>query len=223
MPWDRWFSTSQFKWLLAGGLFGLAFPVAATGLHLLFHGFPPNIVGIIQSQIDEPILWIVNTAPLFLGLFAWFAGKQRDQLLRLKTDLKSTVSKRTTELQAVNTHLICEMEQRRKIQEAASQGEKERGAIFDAISDQILITDIWGQITHCNRAVSGELAKDQPEIIGQNIGSFLGYASNDQGAPIINGKEVQLANLTGWFDVNTYLILAENGPRERYLYPAKRH
>ena len=102
MRWNRWLASSQFRYLLAGGLFGLCFPIFASGFHLALHGLPFNLAGLIQSQMEEPTLWIVDTAPIFSGVFAWFAGLQRDHL----TQLNRNLSQGKKEWEAVRKKMI---------------------------------------------------------------------------------------------------------------------
>jgi GAF domain-containing protein len=70
------------RYALLGALFGLAFPVVATGILLWLEGMPIDQISIIQLQTTRPLLWIIDTAPLFLGLFASFAGRREDKLRR---------------------------------------------------------------------------------------------------------------------------------------------
>jgi GAF domain-containing protein len=50
------------------------------GILFLARGMPFNLSSIIEVQLTEPLLWIIDTAPIFLGLFASFVGRREDQL-----------------------------------------------------------------------------------------------------------------------------------------------
>lgn len=66
------------KYTIYGALFGCAFPIIGTLIqsYVLFEDF--SFEHLIESQKQSPLLWIIDTAPLFLGLFASFGGRQMD-------------------------------------------------------------------------------------------------------------------------------------------------
>jgi GAF domain-containing protein len=68
------------RYTLLGALFGLAFPIMATGILLWTEAMPISLASIIELHRTEPLLWIIDTAPFFLGLFASFAGRREDHL-----------------------------------------------------------------------------------------------------------------------------------------------
>lgn len=63
-----------------GALFGLLFPICAVLISLLEAQLPLTINNILLLQRQSPLLWIINTAPLFLGGFAALAGVRQDKL-----------------------------------------------------------------------------------------------------------------------------------------------
>ncbi len=106
-------STKQTgRYMLAGALFGLAFPILATAIGLFVARIPATARNIIALQARDPLLWIIDTAPLFLGLLAALAGRRQDaaiattwrleqserDLTALKAGLENTVEQRTAEL-----------------------------------------------------------------------------------------------------------------------------
>ena len=60
--------------LLAGVLFGLLFPAAAIAVVMAQLGLDLNPDGIRLAHANNPLLYIIDSAPLFLGFFAWIAG-----------------------------------------------------------------------------------------------------------------------------------------------------
>ncbi|MBI5070944.1 MAG: chemotaxis protein [Deltaproteobacteria bacterium] len=69
------------RYALYGALFGLSFPVVASLVQAAVVarriGIPFG-AGLAQAQ-GEPLIWIIWTAPLFLGLVAALAGRRQDQ------------------------------------------------------------------------------------------------------------------------------------------------
>ena len=59
------------KYAIGGIYFGLCFPVISTYLDLVVQGIEVNWVNILQVQTNQPLHWVIDSAPLFLGLFAY--------------------------------------------------------------------------------------------------------------------------------------------------------
>jgi GAF domain-containing protein len=76
------------RYTLLGALFGFLFPLMAMAILLWIHALPVSLDSIIELQRTEPLLWIIDTAPLFLGLFASFAGRREDRLWRAYAHLR---------------------------------------------------------------------------------------------------------------------------------------
>ncbi len=88
------------KYTLFGTLFGLCFPIGsiaflyATGeLH-----YTPGLIGILRAAHRNPLLYVIDTAPLFLGLFARIAGIRQDGLQAVATSLEEQVALKTESL-----------------------------------------------------------------------------------------------------------------------------
>lgn len=89
------------KYTIYGVLFGLCFPVGAvaflyvTGDIADAEDFP----SFIASAHRNTLLYIIDTAPFFLGMFARFAGIRQDRLLNLSSDLENQVAAKTESLE----------------------------------------------------------------------------------------------------------------------------
>jgi len=108
---DKDFYTKRYA--LYGILFGCCFPVFATFFESWAHFSEISIETIIRAQKENHLLWIIDTAPIFLGLFAMFGGISLDKQKRLEEqkeelmqelvghniDLEKVVSERTYELE----------------------------------------------------------------------------------------------------------------------------
>lgn len=80
--------TEVQKYALAGIGFGLLFPILAYTIRILFADLPFSVSSIIALHRDDALLWIIDTAPLFLGFFAALAGKRQDQVKVLNQNLR---------------------------------------------------------------------------------------------------------------------------------------
>ena len=82
------FLRSQKSWYaLYGALFGCCFPIIGSFIQCYSLFSSVSIDNLLRSQRQSPLLWIIDSAPLFLGLFASLAGKQMDKVRLINTEL----------------------------------------------------------------------------------------------------------------------------------------
>jgi len=122
--------SAWIKYVLLGGCFGLLFPLLATMAEVLSQGLPLHLASMIVVQRNEPLLWVIDTAPFFLGLFAAFAGWREDRLHEVYTRLQQRADEtrqlqhrlaETEQLQALTGELAQRTEQLNTIAEISSQ------------------------------------------------------------------------------------------------------
>ncbi|WP_062060342.1 ATP-binding protein [Aquimarina longa] len=75
-----WFKSEAIRYSIYGIIFGLTFPILATIIDLFRLDLQFSWQSIQSVQNDYPIHYIIDTAPLFLGLFAMFGGRNLDKL-----------------------------------------------------------------------------------------------------------------------------------------------
>ena len=64
----------------------------------LSHNLPLSWMSFIQLQLANPLIWIIDTAPMFLGLAAFFIGDREDRLLEQNRRLEDCVKERSQEV-----------------------------------------------------------------------------------------------------------------------------
>lgn len=83
---------TAYKYALYGAVFGCLFPLTASSIdayntyHLL------NFQNVMAVQSSNPLLWIIDTAPIFLGLFSFFIGFQISKIRYKNKQLIKTQS-----------------------------------------------------------------------------------------------------------------------------------
>ncbi len=188
------------KYFLLGVGFGLLFPLLGTFFLIFMGALPFNLSTLIKVQTGEPLLWIIDTAPLILGMAFGLIGARQDSLITLKNKLQNAVEERTTELQTANHQLSHELELLHQVEEMVSRGKKEWENTFDAVADLIFVVDAGGDITRCNKAVIQKLNTNYSVLIG--IPLLEALRVNDQSAPPdLHGGEVEIPRLGGIYDV----------------------
>jgi K+-sensing histidine kinase KdpD len=83
-------------------LFGIVFPAVATAIRVVQSGAPFGLSSIAAAQRADPLMWIIDTAPLFLGLLAALAGARQDAAtertrLLVERERELTATRRTLE------------------------------------------------------------------------------------------------------------------------------
>jgi GAF domain-containing protein len=81
--------TQAFRYAGAGILFGVLFPVVAFVAEAAHLHLPIGISSLQMLQKSEPLLWIIETAPFFLGLVAALAGRRQDLALQANKVLRN--------------------------------------------------------------------------------------------------------------------------------------
>jgi hypothetical protein len=111
--------TSTLLYALGGLSIGLLFPIVATLVEMAAQNLPVGIASATSLQRTNQLLWIIDTAPLVLGLLAAIAGNRQDTLMQLNAALnarevemktaQATIEKliheRTAELENATRHI----------------------------------------------------------------------------------------------------------------------
>ena len=84
------FRSEACAYTVYGVLFGCFFPLFGTLFDLLRLDRILTFSNIIEIQASNPIHYIIDTAPFFLGCFAFIGGKKQDQLLKKNLELVKT-------------------------------------------------------------------------------------------------------------------------------------
>ena len=97
---------------LYGIFFDVCFPLVAWAFDFWYHGYSPSWDNLGAIHRNNPMLYMIDTAPLFLGIFAFVAGRHKAsteryslQLQDMVQNLEHKVDERTEELRLANTQL----------------------------------------------------------------------------------------------------------------------
>lgn len=99
-----WADTTRsvtWRYAASGAVFGLFFPFAAMAM-LLASGAvsaQADAAGVLAAtHAHSPLMYVIDTAPFFLGLFAAFAGVRQKKIIALNTSLEQQVADKTASL-----------------------------------------------------------------------------------------------------------------------------
>ena len=79
--------TYQKQFALYGVLVGFLFPLIGTIIECSIQFGFFGISHFLECQLNSPLLWIIDTAPVFLGLLAAFGGRQMDKVKEANLEL----------------------------------------------------------------------------------------------------------------------------------------
>ena len=88
------------KYTLYGIVFGLSFPFSSM-LFLYFMnelGTADSLIDLIEQAHSHILLYVIDTAPLFLGIVARYAGVRQDRLHQFANSLEQQVFDKTESL-----------------------------------------------------------------------------------------------------------------------------
>jgi GAF domain-containing protein len=171
------------RYAVLGALFGLLFPIGATLIRIATSDLPFGFQSVAYIQSTDSLLWIIDTAPLFLGLFAAIAGRRQDNLQQVNAEL----SHREHELIAMQLTLEQRVEQRTLELSIANQNAEKRAGQLQTIAETarviISVQNIDKLLPLIAQVISNRFGFYHVGIFlldEQNQYAFL-YASNSEG------------------------------------------
>jgi PAS domain S-box-containing protein len=202
---------------IIGLVFGLLIVVFATLVALFTTETQITLENIITIQLTTPLLWIIDTFPIFLAVILGMLGSREDRLQRVLREGR-IAHKRATDFQQLNVELTEQAEEHQELEAIISQGKKEWEGTFDSVEDMILITDEAGIINRCNRATTRTFQKDFLQIIGKQVdGLFFGDNASERERLPVDKMEMRLPTLPGWYEVSSSSLVYE-GTRQGRIY-----
>lgn len=150
-----------------GAAFGALFPIIALIIRYIQFGSQ----GTKDAVYHDPLLWIIATAPLFLGSLSWYAGIQRDKAQDILNELKVTNLQLQDASDEVRRQIILVEEQSRDIEIINTQLQEVNTELTEANEFKIKMLgiashDLKNPLT--NILLQAEFIKRKPEDIRVN-------------------------------------------------------
>lgn len=76
----------KYKYLLAGLVFGLMFPLGS----IVFQGLVEGHFKILDLHMKNPLMFMIDSAPIFLGAFAYVGGLYQEKARAVNADLQES-------------------------------------------------------------------------------------------------------------------------------------
>lgn len=188
---------NTIAYTLFGMAFGLSFPVIATFFDMSLSSLPFSLESIVKVQLNNPLHWIIDTAPFFLGSAAAFAGYSKDQVVNLNLGLEKKIEERTEGLKKKNKELT-------EAKELAEAGARAKTQFLSTMSHEIR-TPLNAVIGMSGLLSDTELNREQQDFVhtinksGENllgiINNILDYAKIESGKFELEEFEFSIAHL----------------------------
>ena len=86
------------RYAILGAVFGVAFPLIGTVIEAFTRGHGLGFGGLARAQAASPLLWIIDTAPFFMGTIASLVGRAQDQIVAVDEARREGYTKTAAEL-----------------------------------------------------------------------------------------------------------------------------
>ncbi len=133
----KFLNSQVTKYALFGVVFGFLFPIVATLFECVQNVGTINWDGIVRVQKENPLLWIIDSAPFWLGLFALFGGIKQSEVISHKKVLEENIKA----LDQLNENLEVRIEERTKdlirAKEEAENANKTKSAFISQMSHEL--------------------------------------------------------------------------------------
>lgn len=91
------------RYTLFGILVGIVFPVLSVLILAVENRLPLGFGLLVEAHRLTYLQWLIDTAPLFLGLFAFFAGRREEQVKRLYQELQDSLRDRVAMIERLQS------------------------------------------------------------------------------------------------------------------------
>jgi len=154
------------RYAVYGIVLGLAAPIAGTLLSLRLLQLPATALTIVNLHRTQPLLWLLDFAPVMSGLIAGVAGVRRAQLAHITSRLEQIIGQRTVELEREN------LAGRKREQESWRQRQYFEALVHNS-PVAIVTLDLQDRIVSCNPAFTHLFGYTQAEAIGRDLDSLI--------------------------------------------------
>ncbi len=161
------------RYTLFGLFLGLFFPVVGTTLEATLSKTSIRPTNFWALQSANPVLWVVDTAPIIMALLFRAIGRREEKLENTNHYLEDKIAERTADLEKSNQNLKNENREREKAEKEILRQKKYFQALIENSPTAVVLLDNEQKITHCNAAFedlygytcAGVKGKDIDELI----------------------------------------------------------
>ena len=170
--WFREISPS-IKYTLFGFLFGILFPLVGIAIEAILALKTSSFENLWELHIQNPVLFIVDTAPIVLAIIFRAVGTREDRLENIQRALEGRVAQRTTDLVKTNKALAVENEERKRAEKETARQKNYFEALIENSPTAVVLIDTDQRIMHCNPAFGNLFGYNYANTVGENIDELI--------------------------------------------------
>jgi GAF domain-containing protein len=156
--------TQRYAWF--GAAFGALFPIAATFIKMAVFGLPLSLSNAMELHRSDPMLWIIDTAPLVLAVVAGLAGHRQDALQDLNRELRL----REEQMKVIQENLELRVDERTVELDNASRQALRRATQLQAITE---LSETIAQVQDLNAILPAAVRLISERFGFYHVGIFL--------------------------------------------------
>ena len=158
------------KYTFFGFFLGLLFPLGAT----IIESYPitPS-VNFFKIHLSNPVLLIIDTAPIVLALIFRAIGAREEELNKINQLLEEKVIQRTAALEKSNQALEAENKERKRAEKEIFRQKEYFQALINNSPTAVVLLNNDESITHCNPAFENLYGYNCEEIVGKDIDKLI--------------------------------------------------
>jgi signal transduction histidine kinase len=131
------FSKEINNYTMYGVLFGFLFPIGATIVECLHVYGELSLTYMIHIQSETFLLWIIDSAPIWLGLFARIGGAKQDIVREKSHQLQKKVSALNTLSKTLEARVILRSKDLLEAKEAAEKSNQAKSEFLSRMSHEL--------------------------------------------------------------------------------------
>lgn len=178
----------KVRWLIAGAVFGVLFPVVGW-LIAAASAADNSIAGFHR---DQPVLYIVDLAPLILGIAGYGLGVFHARLIRIRHSIEEKVHERTAELETALENVAAAQEDRNRF--VASVSHELRTPLTSVVGLAHTLAEPESPFTRAEEHEFLDLIVRESEEVASIVEDLLVVARSESGELALKPEPVCLSN-----------------------------
>jgi signal transduction histidine kinase len=189
MPDTRRARRLRIAWTVGGGLFGALIPLVGW----LVATSEPGGFDLARAHRRQPVLWIVDLAPLLLGVVGWVIGSLYARVDGAHVRDEELVEALTTELETANTKLADTVSSRNQFVGTVSHELRTPVTAILGFGEELL--DAWEELDDPHRKDMVNVIAHQARDITEMLDDLLVASRTELGSLVITREPTDLAEV----------------------------